>query len=74
MTDNHVMDWDNIRVLDQEAGADPDHPIGGTIFSSIGMYFGWTNEGAKRPRIEGEARTEGKARDIAEGGVGEGAR
>ena len=35
------------------------------MFSSIGMYFGWTNEGAKRPRMEGEARTEGEARDIA---------
>ena len=53
-----------------ETGADPDYPIGGgTNFSSSGMYFGWTSEGAKRPRIEGEARTEGEARDIAGGGV-----
>ena len=51
-------------------GADPDNPIGGGhIFFSGGMYFVWTNEGAKRPRIEGEARTEGEARDIAGGGV-----
>ena len=31
--------------------------LGGTNFSSSGMYFGWTNEG--------EARTEGEAQDIA---------
>ena len=49
-------------------------PLGGTNFSSSGMYIGWTNEGAKRPRIEGEARTEGEARDIAGEGSGEGAR
>ena len=55
-------------------GLDPDYPIGGgTNFSSSGMYFGWTNEGAKHPRIEGEARTEGEARDIAGGrGLGRG--
>ena len=44
-------------------------PLGGHNFFSGGMYFGWTNEGAKRPRIEGEAQTEDKARDIAGGGV-----
>ena len=46
---------------------------GGTNFSSSGMYFGWKNEGAKRPRIEGEARNEGEARDISGGrGLGRG--
>ena len=49
-------------------------PLGGTHFSSSGMYFGWTNKGAKRPRIEGGARAEGDARDIAGEGSGEGAR
>ena len=45
-----------IRAYEVGSGADPDNPIGGgTNFSSSGMYFGWTNEGAKRPRIEGEA-------------------
>ena len=34
--------------------------------SSIGIYFWWTNDGAKRPGIEGVARTKGVARTEGE--------
>ena len=58
-----------IRFNTTRGGSRLSHWGGHTNFSSSGMYFGWTNEGAKRPRIEGEARTEGEARDKAGGGV-----
>ena len=58
----------NISWIGSRDGSRLSH-WGGTFFNPVGCFFGWTNEGAKRLRIEGEARTKGEARDIVGGGV-----